>query len=67
MIIPTPRTLRKFGRDLLVAIITAAVVFLSDNVADLGMSPEISALLVTVVALVWRSVRGYLGSEPQDG
>ena len=64
--IPTKRTIRKFGRDLILAAGVAFVAYVSDHATDLNLSPEVTAILVAVVAVGWRSVRGYLGQEPQD-
>lgn len=64
---PTKRTAQKFLRDLAVAVAVAILVFVSDNVADLGLSPEFTAILVAVVLAALRTIRGYAGNEPPGG
>ena len=65
--LPTKRTAQKFLRDLAVALAVAILVFVSDNVADLGLSPEFTAILVAVVLAALRTIRGYVGREPPGG
>lgn len=65
--VPTTRTYRKFGRDLLAAMIAAGVVFVTDNVGDLELAPEVSTMIVAAVTFGWRWLRGYLGQEPREG
>lgn len=65
--IPTKRTIRKFGRDLIIAVGVAVVAFVSDHAADLNLSPETTAILVAFAAVGWRVVRSYMGQEPQSG
>ena len=62
--IPTRRTFQKFGRDLLVAAAVAAAVFVSDNAMDLGLSPEMTAIVVAVALGIVRTIRGLAGKEP---
>lgn len=65
MKMPSKRTWLKFLRDGAVALITAAGVFVADNIGILELSPEVSAMAVSVVLLVTRWGRGYLGQEPE--
>jgi len=60
------RSLQKFGRDLLMAALAGAVVYFTDHVADLGMSPELAPIVTAAVLLGYRAVRGYMGYDPEE-
>ena len=62
--LPTTRTFRKFARDLGAAVAAAALVYVADHAADLGLNPTQTALVVPVVLLLLRTVRGGSGREP---
>ena len=62
--IPTRRTFMKFGRDLAVAIAVAVGVFVTDHAIDLGLSPEVTAIVVAIVLGLLRTARGWAGREP---
>lgn len=62
---PSKRTAFKFGRDLLLAALAGAVTYFVDNVASLGLSPEVAPLVTAVVLGGYRIVRGWLGAEPE--
>ena len=64
---PTRRTLQKFGRDLAVAVAVAVGVFVSDHAVDLGFTPEVTAIVVAIVLGLLRTARGWAGREPPGG
>ena len=64
MKLPTKRTWLKFARDGGAALVTALGVFVADNIGLLELSPEVAAMAVSVVLLLTRWARAYLGKEP---
>ena len=62
--LPTTRTLRKFARDLGAYLIAMALVYVADHTTELGLNPAQTALVVPVVLLLLRMVRGGSGREP---
>lgn len=51
------RSLRKAGRDLLVTVAGSALLFIADNVASLGLPPEVVAFVGPMALLVYRLLR----------
>lgn len=60
------RSLKKFGRDLAMAALAGAVVYFTDHVADLGMSPEAAPVVTAAVLLGYRSIRKAMGYDPVE-
>lgn len=51
------RNIRKFVRDLLVTLAGAALLFVVDNIASLGLPPEVAAIVAPVALVAYRSLR----------
>ena len=63
-VLPSSRTAKKFGRDLLLAGATAAAAFAVDHVADLGLNPTTAMVAVALTSFAYRWLRGLRGGEP---
>lgn len=62
--LPTRRTLLKFGRGLLLAVAAVSISWALDHAADLELGTQGTAVLVAVLGLAYRWVRGLSGKEP---
>lgn len=59
-----PRTIRKFGRDMLLAVAAYALLWVEQNIGLLELGPETSGIAVAVLLLGHRAIRDYRGVSP---
>ena len=63
-LLPTKRTIQKFWRDGVLAVVAAFLLWLSGNMDVLNLSPELAPFALVVVMGVYRVIRAMRGLEP---